>query len=90
MTLSRVPELAELEAEVGPGRCCFCKRPITKKRPNGNAARVCFRADCRIEEETARSRHRYAATRGLRALRDVVAAIGWSTNAISRLTGAKR
>lgn len=88
--MSRVPELAELQTEAGKGRCCFCRRDIRKKRPSGNIARVCFRADCRIEEENARSRHRYAATRGLRALRDVVAAIGWSTNAISRLTGAKR
>ena len=88
MTLSRVPELRQLQALSGPGACCFCLRPLVRRGKTPPIA--CWSAECRGRLETARSNHRYAATRGLRALRDVVAAIGWSTAALTHLTGATR
>lgn len=79
---SVVPELRKLQRLAGPGRCCFCLKALrhTRKQPI-----VCWSADCRAKEETARSNHRYATTRALRSLREVVAAIGWSTKILERL-----
>ena len=83
-----MPELANLQKLAGPMTCVFCLRPL--KRRGKTPPICCWSAECRGRLETARSNHRYAATRGLRALRDVVAAIGWSTKTIAYLTGAKR
>lgn len=88
MSTGVVPEIRALQRECGPGVCCVCLNPITRKVTQGRARFFCRDLDCRREEDQMRRRYRLELKRGaLLALRNVVAAVGWSTETLVRLVG---
>ncbi len=58
MTESKIPELAELQRNAGPGVCCLCLRELKPKPGGGRAPIICWSADCRAQEDMIRSRHK--------------------------------
>lgn len=84
MSTSIVPEIRALQHTANV--CAFCERPLKRKPGPGRPAFVCHSADCRSEEESARSRRRTARRHeALAALAGVVRAIGWSTSTLARM-----
>jgi hypothetical protein len=50
--LSKIPAIAELQREVGPGKCPFCEEPLTE------ASRVkCGQLDCVVAYERLAQAH---------------------------------
>ncbi len=54
--ISIVPEIAELQREIGPGKCAFCEDPITARVHCSDAH--CVRAYKRVRMASKRQRNR--------------------------------